>query len=74
MKVVTEKVKVELEKDERVKLLDARAVLGDFLVNMRDNHCLSAFFEEYGYEVPISEIQKAYDIIDILSDENPIIE
>ena len=74
MNVVAQGIKVELEKNERTKLLDARTVLGGLLESMRDNHCLSAYFEEYGYEASISEIQKAYNIIDILSDENPIIE
>jgi len=74
MEVVTQGVKVELNNDEQTALLKASYVLEEFLENMRNNHYLSARFEGYGYKYSISEIQKAFEIIDILSDENPIIE
>ena len=74
MKVVTETIKVELTGEERETLFQARKVLDEFISTVKTNNCRNIFFDNYGNEYSLSEVENAYEFIDYLSDENPTIE
>ena len=74
MKAVTQNIRVELTDGEQTTLRTAKCILMNFMDIMKDHNCNNAYFESFGVEYDMSNLDDAVDLLDTFSEDNPTIE
>lgn len=74
MKIVPQNIKVDLENDEKVALNTAKCILQNFMDIMKDHNCHDAYFEQFGMEYSMRNLEDAVDLLDSFSEDDPTIE